>query len=70
MSDSSKPFAPKKFLEIKGRRMASIDEGQGAAIVFRHGNPSVGQVLEGVAAFLANRPAQFTGRYAPRRGPD
>jgi hypothetical protein len=30
MSDSSKPFAPKKLLEIKGRRMACIDEGQGA----------------------------------------
>ena len=40
MSDSSKPFAPKKFLEIKGRRMACIDEGQGAPIVFQHGNPT------------------------------
>jgi haloalkane dehalogenase len=40
MSDSSQPFAPKKFLEIKGRRMACIDEGQGAPIVFQHGNPT------------------------------
>ena len=40
MSDSSKPFAPKKFLEIKGRRMACIDEGQGGPIVFQHGNPT------------------------------
>jgi haloalkane dehalogenase len=40
MSDSSKPFAPKKYFEIKGRRMACIDEGQGAAIVFQHGNPT------------------------------
>src|ERR1700730_14598872 len=40
MSDSSKPFAPKTFLEIKGRRMACIDEGQGASIVFQHGNPT------------------------------
>jgi haloalkane dehalogenase len=40
MSDSSKPFAPKRFLEIKGQRMACIDEGQGAAIVFQHGNPT------------------------------
>jgi len=40
MSDSSKPFAPKKFLEIKGRRMAFIDEGQGAPIIFQHGNPT------------------------------
>ena len=40
MSDSSKPFATKKFLEIKGRRMAFIDEGHGAPIVFQHGNPT------------------------------
>ncbi len=40
MSDTSEPFAPTKFLEIKGRRMACIDEGQGAAIVFQHGNPT------------------------------
>ena len=40
MSDSNTPFAPKKFLEIKGRRMACIDEGQGAPIVFQHGSPT------------------------------
>jgi haloalkane dehalogenase len=40
MSNSGKPFAPKKFLEIKGRRMAFIDEGQGAPIIFQHGNPT------------------------------
>jgi haloalkane dehalogenase len=40
MIDSSKPFAPKKFFEIKGKRMACIDEGEGAAIVFQHGNPT------------------------------
>jgi hypothetical protein len=27
MADSAQPFAAKKFLEIKGRRMAYIDEG-------------------------------------------
>src|SRR6266571_2399795 len=40
MTDSAKPFAAKKFLEIKGRRMAYIDEGEGAPIVFAHGNPT------------------------------
>jgi len=40
MSDSAPPFAPKKFVEIKGRRMAYIDEGEGAPIVFAHGNPT------------------------------
>ena len=34
------PFAPKKFIEIKGRKMAYIDEGEGAPIVFQHGNPT------------------------------
>ncbi len=28
MTDSAQPFAAKKFLEIKGRRMAYIDEGE------------------------------------------
>jgi haloalkane dehalogenase len=34
------PFAEKKFIEIRGRRMAYIDEGDGAPIVFQHGNPT------------------------------
>jgi haloalkane dehalogenase len=34
------PFAPKKYLQVKGRRMAYIDEGEGDAIVFQHGNPT------------------------------
>src|SRR6201984_996555 len=40
MTESAQPFAAKKFLEIKGRRMAYIDEGEGAPIVFAHGNPT------------------------------
>jgi hypothetical protein len=34
MTDSAEPFAAEKFREIKGRRMAYIDEGEGAPIVF------------------------------------
>ena len=34
------PYAAKKFAEVKGRRMAYIDEGTGPAIVFQHGNPT------------------------------
>ena len=37
---SNGPFAEKKFVDIKGRRMAYIDEGHGAPIVFQHGNPT------------------------------
>ncbi|MGH8632620.1 MAG: haloalkane dehalogenase [Burkholderiales bacterium] len=36
----TEPFAPKKFLTVRGRRMAYIDEGEGDAIVFQHGNPT------------------------------
>jgi|SRR6185437_6045660 len=37
---SSQPFAAKRYATIKGRRMAYIDEGEGPAIVFAHGNPT------------------------------
>ena len=34
------PFADKKFMTVNGQRMAYIDEGEGDAIVFSHGNPT------------------------------
>jgi haloalkane dehalogenase len=37
---NAEPFAEKKFLTVNGRRMAYIDEGDGDAIVFQHGNPT------------------------------
>jgi haloalkane dehalogenase len=37
---SALPFGPKKYLQTKGRSMAYIDEGEGDAIVFQHGNPT------------------------------
>ena len=37
---SAAPYAVKKRVEIKGRRMACIDVGEGPAIVFQHGNPT------------------------------
>lgn len=37
---NSKAYAKKKFLDIDGYRMAYIDEGEGDAIVFQHGNPT------------------------------
>jgi haloalkane dehalogenase len=37
---SGKPYAAKRSAEVKGRRMAYIDAGEGAAIVFQHGNPT------------------------------
>jgi haloalkane dehalogenase len=40
MSTQTEPFARKKSIEVLGRRMAYIDEGEGAPVVFAHGNPT------------------------------
>lgn len=40
MNINTKPYAEKNFLDIHGSRMAYIDEGEGDAIVFQHGNPT------------------------------
>ena len=49
---SALPFAPKKYLQIKGRRMAHIDEGEGDAIVFQHGNPTSSYLWRNVMPHL------------------
>lgn len=40
MSLSTRPYAAKRFADVHGRRMAYVDEGEGRAIVFQHGNPT------------------------------
>jgi haloalkane dehalogenase len=37
---SPAPFRPKRFATVKGKRMAYVEDGAGAAIVFQHGNPT------------------------------
>ena len=37
---SADPRYERKLITIKGRQMAYVDEGQGNAIVFQHGNPT------------------------------
>jgi haloalkane dehalogenase len=49
---SALPFAEKKFLEINGHRMAYIDEGEGDAIVFQHGNPTSSYLWRNVMPHL------------------
>ena len=44
----TKPYAQPKFREVRGRRMAYIDEGQGDAIVFQHGQPTSSYVWRNV----------------------
>lgn len=37
---SAASYASKTYVDVKGRRMACIDAGEGPAIVFQHGNPT------------------------------
>ena len=50
---SEKPFAEKKFIDIKGRRMAYIDEGEGDPIVFQHGNPTSSYLWRNIITHVA-----------------
>ncbi|AGB26906.1 hypothetical protein Mycsm_06792 (plasmid) [Mycobacterium sp. JS623] len=36
----AKPYRRLQYREVNGRRMAEVDEGQGDAVVFAHGNPT------------------------------
>ncbi len=40
MPISARPYGTKKFAEVKGRRMAYVEAGEGDAIIFQHGNPT------------------------------
>jgi haloalkane dehalogenase len=45
----------KSFMDVLGHRMAYIDEGQGAPIVFLHGNPTSSYLWRSVMAALEGR---------------
>lgn len=47
-----KPYAHLRFRDIHGRRMAYIDEGDGDAIVFAHGNPTSSYLWRNVMPHL------------------
>ncbi len=49
---SEQPFAEKKYLEIHGHKMAYIDEGEGAPIIFQHGNPTSSYLWRNVMPHL------------------
>jgi haloalkane dehalogenase len=49
---SDTPFAAKRFLDVNGLRMAYIDEGEGDAIVFQHGNPTSSYLWRNVMPHL------------------
>jgi haloalkane dehalogenase len=76
---ASKPYAKLKYREIKGRRMAYIDEGEGDAIIFQHGQPTSSYVwrnvlphLEGMGRLIASDLIGMGGsdKLDPSLGPD
>jgi haloalkane dehalogenase len=48
----AKPYAELQFRDINGHRMAYIDEGEGDAIVFQHGNPTSSYLWRNVMPHL------------------
>jgi haloalkane dehalogenase len=48
----AKPYAQLQFRDVKGKRMAYIDEGEGDAIVFQHGNPTSSYLWRNVMPHL------------------
>jgi haloalkane dehalogenase len=48
----SRPYAKLKYREVKGTRMAYIDEGKGDAILFLHGQPTSSYVWRNVMPHL------------------
>ncbi len=52
MPPNTEPYGQLKYHEIAGRRMAYIDEGEGDAIVFQHGNPTSSYLWRNVMPHL------------------
>ena len=48
------PYA-KKFVEVKGRRMAYVDEGAGDPIIFLHGNATSSYMWRNIMPHLEGR---------------
>ena len=44
----------KKYIEIKGKKMAVIDEGNGEPIIFLHGNPTSSYLWRNIAPNFLN----------------
>ena len=48
----AKPYGQLRFREVSGRRMAYVDEGDGDAIIFAHGNPTSSYLWRNVMPHL------------------
>src|SRR3546814_11308278 len=67
MSLGAKPFGEQKFIKIKGRRMAYIDEGTGDPILFQHGNPTSSYLWRNIMTHCAG-PGRLTACDLPALG--
>jgi len=45
---------PRRFIDIRGKRMAYVEMGQGAPIVFQHGNPTSSYLWRNIMPGLAS----------------
>ena len=52
MSFNSKPYAEKKKITINNKKMSYIDEGEGDAIIFQHGNPTSSYLWRNIMPYL------------------
>jgi haloalkane dehalogenase len=55
MSFSTKPYADKKKITINNKTMSYIDEGEGDAIIFQHGNPTSSYLWRNVMPHLEGK---------------
>jgi haloalkane dehalogenase len=46
---------PKRYVEVNGKRMAYVEMGEGAPIVFQHGNPTSSYLWRNIMPELASR---------------
>lgn len=46
---------PKKFIEVKGKKMAYVEMGEGDPIIFQHGNPTSSYLWRNVMPYLKNQ---------------
>jgi len=46
---------PKRYVEVNGKRMAYVEMGEGAPIIFQHGNPTSSYLWRNIMPELASR---------------
>jgi len=55
MTEISTKEHPKKFVDVKGRKMAYVEMGSGDPIIFQHGNPTSSYLWRNVMPHLSDR---------------